>query len=99
MLMKVIEIYVSISLLTILLSLIMYGRVFIYIIKHYRNKSISNAIHKLIKDLIQAIIKSIFPFYHLIIAFGLFAMIMFDDVELNLTSMGFDFIECKFKQD
>lgn len=97
--MKVIEIYVSISLLTIMLSLIMYGRAMFYILKHYRNKSISNAIHKLIKDLIQAIIKSIFPFYHLIIVFGLFAMLMFDDVELNLTSMGFDFIECKFKQD
>ena len=97
--MKVIEIYVSISLLTILLSLIMYGRAMFYILKHYRNKSISNAIHKLIKDLIQAIIKSIFPFYHLIIVFGLFAMLTFDDVELNLTSMGFDFIECKFKQD
>lgn len=97
--MKVIEIYVSISLLTIMLSLIMYGRAMFYILKHYRNKSISNAIHKLIKDLIQAIIKSIFPFYHLIIVFGLFAMLMFDDVELNLTSMGFDFIECRFKQD
>ena len=97
--MKVIEIYVSISLLTILLSLIMYGRAIFYILKHYRSMSISNAIHKLIKDLIQAIIKSIFPFYHLIIVFGLFAMLMFDDVELNLTSMGFDFIECRFKQD
>ena len=97
--MKVIEIYVSISLLTILLSLIMYGRAIIYVFKHYRSRNISNAIHKLIKDLIQAIIKSIFPFYHLIIVFGLFAMLMFDDVELNLTSMGFDFIECRFKQD
>ena len=99
--MKVIEIYVSISLLTILLSLIMYGRAIIYVFKHYRSRSmrISNAIYKLIKDLIQAIIKSIFPFYHLIIVFGLFAMLMFDDVELNLTSMGFDFIECRFKQD
>ena len=97
--MKVIEIYVSISLLTILLSLIMYGRAIIYVFKHYRRMRISNAIHKLIKDLIQVIIKSIFPFYHLIIVFGLFAMLMFDDVELNLTSMGFDFIECRFKQD
>ena len=97
--MKVIEIYVSISLLTILLSLIMYGRAIFYIFKHYRSRSISNSIHKLIKDLIQAIIKSIFPFYHLIIVFGFFAMLMFDDVELNLTSMGFDFIECRFKQD
>lgn len=97
--MKAIEIYVSISLLTILLSLIMYGRAIIYVFKHYRSMRISNAIHKLIKDLIQAIIKSIFPFYHLIIVFGLFAMLMFDDVELNLTSMGFDFIECRFKQD
>ena len=97
--MKLIDIYVSISLYTIMLSLIMYGRAMLYILIHYRNKSISNAIHKLIKDLIQAIIKSIFPFYHLIIVFGLFAMLMFDDVELNLTSMGFDFIECRFKQD
>ena len=97
--MKVIEIYVSISLLTILLSLIMYGRAIIYVFKHYRRRSISNAVQKLIKDLIQAIIKSIFPFYHFIIVFGLFAMLMFDDVELNLTSMGFDFIECRFKQD
>lgn len=95
--MRVLEIYTAISLLSVLLSLIFYMRIFIYIIKHY--KGIKNAMHKLIKDLIQVIIKSVFPFYHLIILLGLISMLILDDVELNLTSMGFDFIECRFKQD
>ena len=97
--MKVINIFISITILSIVLQMFITIRCIRYIKKNYEKSDKRDIVIKyLVKDGIKVILISCIPGLNIIMALGLLMMAVLDNAQKNLVAMGFMFKECKFKQ-